>query len=223
MKSRKKVVASLAIIILAVAATVIANSRVTRFLDENYGIEQQFFSIGESVPFGNNYQGTDAVSVDGYSLRVDDAEVLTYEELLSRFDQTTESMSELQLGNMTSSAEKVCLITATLANEYSSAQGIDLSQLYLSGVNYDMSFDTTLTIVANTFLLKAYQDSLDTSAYLGMLGVHLDQGTSTTIYLVYDFYKGYFSAKGWDHLESEALTLDITYYPVKKTIELSLN
>ena len=75
MKSKKKAIILLAVIILAIAATVVANRRLTQKLDKLYGEEQHFFEMGETVPFADNYLSKDKVSVDGYSLRVDNAEV----------------------------------------------------------------------------------------------------------------------------------------------------
>lgn len=221
MKSKKKAIILLALIILAIAATVVANRRLTQKLDELYGEEQQFFEMGETVPFADNYLSKNKVSVDGYSLRVDNAEVLTCDELLSRIGQTEESISSLPGGNIAKLPEKVCLITATLANEDSGAEGVGLTAFICRGENYDLSFDSTLTIASNAFFLEQYQNNSE-SMLFSALGIHLDPGTETTVYLVYDFYKGYFSARGWDKLEEEPLWLDITLYPIKETIVLTL-
>lgn len=196
-----------------------ALERVTKRLEDNYGIERQFYSMGEVIELGDNYMDIQTVSVDGYSIRVDKAEVMSREQLLARLGQTESSLSQLDIKE-SDLAEKICLVTITLANEYCTGPGIDLSELTLHGINYDMFFDNTFTVLANSFLLSGYQQ--DPSAYMGMLGVYLDPGESTEICLVYDFYKGYFSARQWERLEQESLLLDLTDYPVKKTVEISL-
>lgn len=219
MKRKRKVLFTLAAVAAAVVLTIIANAHITKKLEDNYGIERQFYSMGETVELGENYMDIQSDSVDGYSICVDKAEVMSREQLLDRLGQTEQSLSELNIdkGDL---AERVCLVTVTLTNEYCTGPGLDLSELNLSGVNYDMFFDNAFTILANSFLLNAYRQ--DPSDYMGMLGVYLDPGERAEICLVYDFYKGYFSARQWDQLEREKLLLDLTYYPVKKTVTISL-
>lgn len=222
MKSKKKVIFLIAIIFIVVIATIIANLRLTQKLDELYGEEQLFFEMGETVQFGSNYLSKNKVSVDGYSLRVDDAEVLTCEELLIRIGQTEESISLLNGENIVNLPEKVCLITTTIANENCETAGVGLNDFVCRGENYDMSLDTIFTIASNPFFLEQYQNNSE-SVLFSALGVHLDPGSETTLYLVYDFYKGYFSSKGWERLEEEPLWLDVTWYPIKETIVLTLD
>lgn len=221
MKFRNKAIIILTVIVLATAATVIANYRVTRFLEDHYGVNQQYYSMGEIVPFGDNYLELHSASMDGYAVCVESAEVLTIDELLAQLGQTEDSLSALKI-TKSDLAEKVCLVSLTLVNDNCSGPGVQLSELHLSGVNYDLFFDNTLTTLANSFLLERYQNEVGSSDQSGAMGVHLDQGTERRIYLVYDFFKGYFSANRWNHLESENLTLDITYFPEKRTIELDV-
>ena len=221
---KRILVCCLGVAVLAVAATAIAQVRLSRYLEENYGRRYEYYQIGDVVEFGDNYQFVAGYgdSLDGYSIQVDAAEVLTYEEFLERAGQTEERAATL-LKNIYSLPEKVCLISTTLSNKDSNARGVSLSDLYCTGDTYDMYFDSALTIVANSFLLEAQQKNLEEAdGFVSVNGVYLDPGESTTVYLVYDFTKSFFTAQHWESLSDETLQLQITNTPVTKVVELSL-
>lgn len=212
----------LAAIILAVIVTFIANHRLIQVLEENYGENQEYYTMGEIVPFGENYQTIGfEETMDGYSLRVNSAEVLTWEALLTYIGQSEEDVEALLGGSIPGQPEKVCLVTITLWNGGSQAPGLDLSCLLCYEVSYDLNIDTTLTILANSFLLDAYREQM-ADTYIGFVGVSLDPGEEADICLVYDYSKSNFTEKHWDSLAEDTLWLDITDFPVRKTIELAL-
>lgn len=221
-KNRKKIwIIAIAVVVFTVA-TIIANIRLTAALDAEYAAgEEVYYEMGDTVDYGENhvYYIYDD-DLDGYSVRVDCAEVLTYEELLEHIGQTADSMTEM-LGSTTVSSmpEKVLFITAVFANEDSDAEGIKLSEITCHGPTYYMSFDAVLTIVSNEFLLNEYADSLP--AYSSP-GFYLDHHEEATVYIVYDFSKFFFTARHWENLEDESIYLQITSYPLQQRIMLTL-
>ena len=144
-----------------IGLTVWRNHQIVAALDAEYGIETRYHMMGEIIPFGENHQDYDDEPKDGYSIRVDNAEILSYDELLVRFDLDDEDVRG-RLGSMASMLpEKVCLISATMFNENSlSDTGPSLALISCSGVNYDMYQDGALTIMVNESLRDIYQDNL---------------------------------------------------------------
>ncbi len=212
----------LAAIILTVITTFIANHRLTQDLEANYGENQEYYAMEEIVPFGENYQTIGfEETVDGYSLRVNNAKIFTWEEMLTYIGQSEEDVEALLGESSSAQPEKVCLVTITLWNDGSQAPGVDLSCLYCYGISYDMQMDTELTILANSFLLDAYRDQME-DIHIGFVGVSLAPGEKVDICLVYDYSKSNFTERHWDRLDEDVLWLDITDFPIRKTIELIL-
>lgn len=203
-----------------IGLTVWRNHQIVAALDAEYGIETRCHKMGEIVPFGENHQDYDDEPKDGYSIRVDSAEILSYDELLARFDLDDEEIRG-RLGNMASMLpEKVCLISATMINEHSlSGTGPSLALISCSGVNYDMYQDGALTIMVNESLRDIYQDNLAANA-AAPLEFTLKAGEEETVYLVYDYYRGFFNTRHWERLTEDALDLDLTWYPVKERVSI---
>ena len=203
-----------------IGLTVWRNHQIVAALDAEYGIETRYHMMGEIIPFGENHQDYDDEPKDGYSIRVDNAEILSYDELLVRFDLDDEDVRG-RLGSMASMLpEKVCLISATMFNENSlSDTGPSLALISCSGVNYDMYQDGALTIMVNESLRDIYQDNLMANA-AAPLEFTLKAGEGEAVYLVYDYYRGFFNARHWEHLADDTLDLDLTWYPVKERVSI---
>jgi hypothetical protein len=217
MNRKKKVLLWLSIGALAVAATAVAQVRLRRYLDENYGRKTEYYQMGETVDFGDNYQtalGENPETLEGYSMSVDDAQVMTYGEFLAFIGQTEESMENTYGIEAEDMAEKICLLTVTLANTDSTAQGVSLEYIYCYGDTYDMYYDSTLTTLANDFMREDYL----TSGQADIMGLYLDPGKTSTVYIAFDFARGYFSDKHWERLDEETLWLKITSHPEEKII-----
>lgn len=212
------------IIFLFVIATIVAQIRVHRFYEDNFGIEKQYYGMEEAVPFGENLIEKNA-TLDGCFIRLDRAEILTGSELLERVGQTESSLTALLGREVTSvSSERLCLLTVAICNDSSEDRNFDLGDFTLTGVNYDVHFDHEYTILANRFLLDAHQDELDDFwGAIGETGVHLYPGHKAELHFVYAFSKMDFSSRKWDQLKEESLWLRITYEPVEKYITLELS
>lgn len=218
--TRKKLLFTFLSIVIVVGVTITINQRVNQSLEDAYGVEEELYSMGEWIPFGNNRQNSYEESIEGYSIRVDEAEILTYEALLDKIGQTEETISSMMDGNTEWCPEKVLFVTVTILNENSEADGVVLDELSCYGVNYDMNMDITLTIISNDFLMEAHNSNL--ASYHGFLGCSVSSGAEAEVYLVYDFYEGFFSRRHWENLDDESIWLDMTWFPVRKTVELVL-
>lgn len=203
-----------------IGLTVWRNHQIVAALDAEYGIEIGYHEMGEVIPFGENHQDYNDEPKKGYSIRVDSAEVLSYDELLARFDLDNEDI-RARLGSLAATLpEKVCLLTASIFNENSTSDtGPSLSYFSCSGVNYEMYLDGALTIMTNDSFRESYQDNL--AAYSASpLEFTLENGSEETVYLVYDYYRGSFNTRHWNRLSEDTLYLDLTWYPVKERVTL---
>lgn len=205
-----------------IGLTVWRNHQIVAALDAEYGIEIGYHEMGEIVPFGENHQDYNDEPKNGYSIRVDSAEVLSCDELLARFDLDNEDVRARLDSCMSSLPEKVCLITASMFNENSaSGTGPSLSYFSCSGIDYGMYLDGALTIMANDSFRESYQDNL--AAYsMSPLEFTLENGSEETVYLVYDYNRGSFSSSHWERLSEDTLYLDLTWYPVKERVTVTL-
>lgn len=223
MNGRKKVLLSLMVLAVVVVATVLANRNLTRQLEECYGAgEIRYYEIGETVPFDEDrIYYTDKTDLNGYAIRVDRAEVLTEEEFLVRYGQTTETLAETMGDDVARLPERVCLISVTVSNENSNAPGFYLADLVCNGEGYNLYINSTLTILANDFLMKSFGDDL-TANGSNMLGITVMPETEASVAIVYGFSKLNFNRRHWDNLTAENLTLQLTSYPVQKIVKLDL-
>lgn len=217
-KYRKRALLAVAASVVAVAVTVLVNRNLTQYLDAAYGVETVYYGMGEIIPFGDDYLDYDDESLDGYSMRIDAAQVLTYEEFLEWAGKTEGAADEL-LGSLAGSMpEKLCLITATFYNEDCDAEGIVLDNFTCGSDIYSVEFDSALTVLGNDFLMENY-DSLD---YAFTVGIRVPEGSEATVYLVYDYIRLDFSARHWEKLAEDTLYFGMTWLPQSKCIVLTL-
>lgn len=208
------------VFLIFIVATVFAQIRVHRFYEDNFGIEKQYYTMAELVPFGDNATEK-VVEMKGCFLRVDKAEILTGNDLLERVGQSEESVSALLGHDISPRSERLCVLTTTIVNDSEEDKSFDLGSFTLVGENYDVVLESEYTIIANRFLLDAHKNELDSLwGGLGLTGVHLNPGQEAEITMVFGFSKMDFSARKWDRLNTEPLWLQITYTPVAKYIEL---
>ncbi len=220
MKRGTKLCIIILAVVLLIGTTVIRNRQITQMLDTGYGFEVRYHEMGEIVPYGDNYADYTGEILDGYSVRADKAEVLTYEKFIERFGQTSESAAAL-LGDTSGLPEKILLVTTTFFNEDSDAEGPYLENITCDGTQFRLNLDAPLTILANDFLLNAYNENLS-SHYGDALGIFLRQGSSNTINIVYDYNRSEFTSRGWERLDEEPMYLSITWHPVSERITLSV-
>ena len=222
MKKRGRILLLLCALLLA--ATAAAQSRVHRFYEDNYGIEERCYSMGETVPFGENTVDK-SVTMEGCSICIERAEILTGGQFLDRVGQTEDTLAAL-LGRDVSSlrSARLCFLTAVVSNGSGGDRSFDPASFTLAGENYDVALESAYTIIANPFLLNAHRDGLSGPwGGMGQTGIHLDPGQEAEIYIVYGFSKTDLSARKWDRLDREPLWLEVTFSPVAKYIVLDIS
>ena len=157
---------------------------------------QEFFSSGDMVPFGTDYIAQ-SVYAEGYTLRVDDFEIVDFDEYITNLG--------LDIERDTFDPEKLALVYITLRNENSEAQGVMLTELELHGLDS--------TVGMNWSLLLSVNPVLD-----GNYGISLRQGSEYSLILPYNLQEEYFGYDTWRQIHEYSFWLQITGYPTQKEI-----
>ena len=157
------------------------------------------YGIGDIVPFEDDRMSGGGALAEGYSIRVDDFEILEYTDL------DPEDFAESDASRRDAPV-RIALVHITLFNEDSDAQGIMLTDLMLYGIDALANMDWSLLTALNPVLEGRY-------------GVRLSPGTELSLVIPYDMYQDVFPA-AWNHLESYPLYLYLTYFPTEKEIRV---
>lgn len=155
------------------------------------------YNLGEEVEMGKdiliNY------TMEGYSVAVNQAEVLTYEEFLNKYQAEDE---------YTYVPEKVYDVEITLKNiNAADDTGINLSEYYVQGLAVCAGLDTNLCSAANPNLNGSY-------------AIALRKDSEMVLHLPFALYQNNFRADTWNHMEDFDMSLVATLYPTKKIISL---
>lgn len=190
------------ILIIAVAV-VLAVGWGIRFYTVNKDVDKpivQVFSKGEEVPIGQDFFDYANEDMDGYTVTVLGAELLSVQDFLQRYDATEQA--EI-LGRFTDYIYTVRVSVANQHNPYTDQKGIALQRYALQGTDYILSFEDTCYQIANP----------------GMPGASfsLRQGTNMEVTLTFDVMS---KVTGIKHLSDDTPKLLITQYPHQKMITL---
>ena len=159
--------------------------------------EALYFAMGEEVEMEKdilmNY------TMEGYSITVTDAEILTYSEFLDKH-RLEDVYSHVP--------EKVYEVEVVLRNRNADADtGINLSEFYVQKGAICASLDMNLYSQANPDLE-------------GVFMLALRPESEIILRLPFALYQDSFKARTWKDLENQELGLVVTLYPVKKVISL---
>lgn len=190
------------ILIIAVAAVLVIGWGI-RFYIVNKDIDVpvvQIFSKGEEVSVGKDFFSYGDEDMDGYTVTVLGAEILSVQEFLQRYNAIDQA--EL-LGIFTDYLYTVRVSVANQYNPYTDQKGIALQLYFLQGTDYILSLEDTCYQIANP-------DMPGTS-------FSLRQGTNLELTLTFDVMSKMTSI---NHLSDDMPKLLITQYPHKKMIKL---
>ena len=167
------------------------------YYDSFVNQEKVIFKVGEKVPFEEDLYNKK--SLNGYSIQVNRFEVqdfYTYAESIG-----------FVMDDHYYPGEKVALLSITLFNDNSDAEGVMLTYYNLYGVDQIINMDWDLLIAANPILEGNY-------------GITLLPGTECSLVLPYKMQKEFFGSWTWNHFDDYDLFLKLTSYPTEKLIRV---
>ena len=197
MKGIKKGVVITVILVVAIFLAFVCAERIRYVNRQLQDAPVQKFQTGETVAFEKDILIND--TMEGYSVRVDRAEIVDYKDFLEKYDAVDE---------YTYVPDKVYDVEVTLKNtDADEGTGINLIEFYVQGPAVVCGLNTDLLGVANP--------QLD-----GVYAIALRDNTELVLHLPFDMNEAYFKERTWDNLEDLDMNLVATLYPVKKVIAL---
>jgi hypothetical protein len=157
----------------------------------------QEYSMGEEVKMDQdillNY------TMEGYSVSVNQAEVLSYKEFLKKYNAEDEYSYV---------PDKIYDVEVTLRNiDAEDETGVNLAEFYVQGLAVCVGLDTNLLDQANPDLN-------------GVFAIALRKDSSITIHMPFGLYEENFKKDVWNNLNDFNMYFVATLYPTKKIIHL---
>lgn len=106
-------------------------------------------------------------------------------------------------------SHKVALVSVTVSQQNSPAEGFPLTELSLYTTDMLMNMDWDLLGVVNPILD-------------GATGIRLQDGASCDILLPFDLYRYRFTSAEWNRLEQSNIWLQVTNYPTRKIVRVNI-
>jgi hypothetical protein len=137
--------------------------------------------------------------MEGYSVSVNQAEVLSYKEFLKKYNAEDEYSYV---------PDKIYDVEVTLRNiDAEDETGVNLAEFYVQGLAVCVGLDTNLLDQANPDLN-------------GVFAIALRKDSSITIHMPFGLYEENFKKDVWNNLNDFNMYFVATLYPTKKIIHL---
>ncbi|MBD5545230.1 MAG: DUF5028 domain-containing protein [Lachnospiraceae bacterium] len=197
MKQRTNLIKIISISIIGVLLVLAYAQRYRAVNQKLKAAPVQEYSMGEEVKMEQdiliNY------TMEGYSVSVDQAEVLSYKEFLKKYNAEDEYSYV---------PDKIYDVEMTLRNiDADDETGVSLAEFYVQGVAVCAGLDTNLLDQANPDLK-------------GMYAIALRKDSSITIHMPFGLYEENFKKDVWNNLNDFNMNFVVTLYPTKKIIHL---
>lgn len=197
MKQRRNLIKIVSICIIAFLLVLAYALRYHEVNQKLKAAPVQEYAIGEEVKMEEdiliNY------TMEGYTIRVDQAEILSYEEFLKKYNVEDE---------YTYVPDKVYDVQVTLRNiDANDETGINLSEFYVQGVAVCAGLNTNLLDQVNPQLK-------------GMFEIALRKDSEITIHMPFGLYEENFKKSVWNNLDDFDMNFVATLYPTKKNVHL---
>lgn len=159
----------------------------------------QTFKRGTTVPVGKDFFDVADEDMDGYTVKVLDASILTSEKFLQKYNATDQRK---ELGNFTDYIYIVHVVIGNRNNPYGTQKGIGLTQYILKGTDYILTFDEFSYQLANPNMPGA--------------SFSLSQNTEKEFTLTFSVTE----LTSYKHLKDDPPKLQISLYPTQKLLDL---
>lgn len=169
-------------------------------LDPNDKRTFKKYSLGMKQRLAPDFVGYN-LAAEGYMLRVNRFEIVDYRAYTSALQYDGADRSRIP--------DKVALVSVTVSQQNSPAEGFPLTELSLYTTDMLMNMDWDLLGVVNPILD-------------GATGIRLQDGASCDILLPFDLYRYRFTSAEWNRLEQSNIWLQVTNYPTRKIVRVNI-
>lgn len=163
-------------------------------------VEKKYETIGEWVPFGDNYYGKNYLY--GYSLRVKSTKTYEPEEYREKIMDKSSSTHPAYT-EVIKHAYKIYEVEVEVKNENNTGEGLRILALNLVGRDFVGTINTKHFMDVNGY------DS-DT------IGIQITPGTQTTVYLPFVILDSNYREKFTRKLKTEPMWIMLTAYPERR-------
>ena len=165
-------------------------------------------TVGDVVELDGSFTDTATENTKGYSVTVESAELLSYEDFMNRFDRPLDYLSE-------NSRKSTVLLKLKYVNQGNETGGVSTSRLFLFNNSFSQyfAFDSDYFSIANPQIDRKVQ------------GIRIRPGTEYVIYYPYILEYGPELKSYLDILQphtTESFYLQVSMYPVKNLIKVDV-
>ena len=166
-----------------------------------------YYKLNEEVPYGQNipYYGNETQTIDGYTLRITDWELVTSADFANRY-----GTFENQMGLI--NRPYYLIADAAVANYGTSADGVDLNSLILRGVDWWAYCSYGQTLLVNS--ATASPDLYNTGT------LKLPTGESMSVKIVFGLETNLLTMNRWQNFTDETIWITQTIFPEEHRILL---
>lgn len=169
---------------------------------------KEVFPFGAVVPLGETYFFHEGEVVDGYTIEVKKSDLMTMDEFLNLYNQTSQYLIDTQFSDW---FDHVYLLNVTFTNEsndYYGEQGVDLFHYKLVGPDYYLQVFEELLDIANPKLQ-------------GGIKFTMEKGKSIDIALPFSINTQSETATSIEYVQRTKPRLLVSQYPTKIYLEIS--
>ncbi len=174
-------------------------------------VYEKRYEIGDWVDLDGDYISSKSENTSGYSLQLSEAETLTYEEFMSRYDESTDYLAE-------ASRHNVILLTLNIKNDNSDGfLNLNFFTILNKYFSCYYNFDSTYESICEPQIDSGYGQALikikPNSEYSLKIAYTAAIRADKVTFLQEEAAKG--------HVESDVY-LNISWYPTKKYIHFKI-
>lgn len=198
MNRKNKIIIRVVFVLVLVVCWTWRYISLNQFYDGISDVESAVFQMGQSVPFEDDRIGGYS-QAEGYFICVDSFRIEEYEAYVESNDISFERPF--------AAPEKIALVSVTLSNSTSEAEGVMLIDLQLHGIDNYVGMDWEMLYALNPILE-------------GNPGIRLPHNTEVQLVLPFDLYRNYFGSFTWNNLSDYEWFLRVTAWPTEKDIRV---
>lgn len=169
--------------------------------------KEETYPFGAVVPFGKNYFFNESETIDGYTIEVKEANIITMEEFLALCGETPQYLIDVQFSDWFDHVYLVVVTFTNESNDWYGEQGVDLFHYKLVGQDYYLQVFEEMHDIANPRLQGGERFTME-------------KGNSFDVMLPFTINTQSETATSIDYVERTKPKLLVSQYPTKIYLEI---
>lgn len=169
---------------------------------------KEVFPFGAVVPLGNTFFFSEGESIEGYTIQVKKADIVTMDEFLGLYNQTRQYLIDTQFSDWFDHVYLVHVTFTNESNDYYGEQGVDLFHYKLVGPDYYLQVFDEMFDISNPKLQSGTKFTME-------------KGKSFDVVLPFTINTKSETATSIEYVQRTKPRLLVSQYPTKLFLELS--